>query len=389
MKEILTFESPILVISLLFAFLAWSLYGEEAVEKFAPDLKASSNNEKFFRRRKTLGMLSEMLRAVEVAIISTLIYVTSVESTAGIISLSELIGSPWFRIPVMVASSLTIIWCAYLGPWMLMNDFSKYKNFWDKHVRRKIRLPYLMWIPYLIGVFYLMGGIIVAVLVGCVKLEAEALSGIENSIRSIQGTNLESILRATLELNRFGRSISFYSQKYILVSILAIIFVIIEQHSYMKKTQWLGNLDIMKSGVVVLFSTVLVVSLLYMPMIYHGVHSQLETALDSLMINLNVSSENTDPFIAMREMYKYLESYDLPWLYGNIITGYGNIITLIVIGGSFLLRNFFFKEFPFNKITKLMLPSFLMNAIEKALGTFGIKSGSVEEETIKPDLEFE
>lgn len=374
MQEILLYVSSILAVSLLFAFLAWSLYGKEAVEKFGPDLEEFSLSKKIlFRRRKKLGMLSEMLRAVEVALITIIIYAASIQSTTGAISLSVLFQAPWFQIPLLIASSLTIIWCVFLGPWMLMKEKAKGARFRDPDVWRYIRLPYLMWIPYLIGVYYLMGGLIVAVLVTCAQHDIRTLSELSNSVQSMHVTSIESIQLAALELNRFGRQISFYSQKYILAIILAIIFVVIEQHSYMEKTQFGVSMDIMKAGVLFMFIGILVVSLGYLPMIYRDVHFQIQIALDNMVGTLSISEEITDTLTVLRETQEHIESHDLRWLFLNMITGYGNIISLTVIGGSFLLRNVFFKEVPFRKMAQLMLPTFFMNAIDQVTNTFGFQ----------------
>lgn len=374
MQEILLYVSSILAVSLLFAFLAWSLYGKEAVEKFGPDLEEFSLSKKIlFRRRKKLGMLSEMLRAVEVALITIIIYAASIQSTTGAISLSVLFQAPWFQIPLLIASSLTIIWCVFLGPWMLMKEKAKGARFRDPDVWRYIRLPYLMWIPYLIGVYYLMGGLIVAVLVTCAQHDIRTLSELSNSVQSMHVTSIESIQLAALELNRFGRQISFYSQKYILAIILAIIFVVIEQHSYMEKTQFGVSMDIMKAGVLFMFIGILVVSLGYLPMIYRDVHFQIQIALDNMVGTLSISEEITDTLTVLRETQEHIESHDLRWLFLNMITGYGNIISLTVIGGSFLLRNVFFKEVPFRKMAKLMLPTFFMNVIDQVTNTFGFQ----------------
>lgn len=387
MKEVLFYESSILAVSLLFAFLAWRLYGKEAVDFFGPDLLEDLNTKQLFDKRKKLGMLSEMLRAVVVAFICLIVYAVSLQPTTRDISLSVVFQAPWFQIPLLVASSLTIIWCVFLGPWKVMNKKAKGARFRDKNVWKYIRLPYLMWIPYIIGVYYLMGGFIVAVLVITARSDISILSELSSSVQSIQGTGIESFQLSTLELNRFGRHISSFSQKYILVSILAFIFVVIEQHSYMEKTQFLVSLNLMKIGVFLLLIGVLAISLGYLPYIYDDVHNDIQNGLDDLMGTLSVSEEISDTLTVLRETQEHIESHNLRWLFLNIITGFGNIISLAGIGGILLIRNVFFKEIPFRRMAELILPTFLIKAIDKIISTFGLKSSTEEVETAKPDGE--
>lgn len=374
MNELLLYVSSILVISLLFAFLAWRLYGEEAVDFFGPDLLEDLDTKELFNKRKRLGMLSEMLRAVEIAFIFLIVYAVSLQPATRATSLSVFFRAPWFRIPLVVASSLTIIWCVFLGPWLLMKKKREGASFRDGYVWKYIRRPYLMWIPYIIGVYYLMGGLIAVVLVTCAQYDVRALSELSTSVQSIHGTGLESIQLATLELNSFGRHISSFSQKYILVSILAFIFVFIEQHSYMENTQFLVSLNIMKIGVFLLLIGVLAVSLVYLPMIYNDVHDQIQIRLDNLMGTLSASEGITDTLTVLRETQEHIESHDLRWLFLNTITGFGNIISLIVVGGILLIRNIFFKEIPFRRMAEYILPTFVIKAVDKAISTFGLQS---------------
>lgn len=394
MKEILLYVSSILAVSLLFAFNAWRLYGKEALEKFGPELKdLTLVGDDLIKEKKKLGMLAEMFRAIELALISTVIYVACTSATTEVISLSKLFQTPWFQIPLLLASSATVIWCVFLGPWMLMDEKMKGARFWDPNVWRDIRRPYLMWIPYLIGVYYLMGGLIVAVLVTCAQHENRGLLELATSVQPMPGVGLESIQRAALELYRFGRDISLYSQKYVMVSILALIFVVIEQHSYMEKTQFLGSLNLMKSGVVLLLIGTLGVSLGYLPTIYRNVHKEIQSALDEFVEELeipeNLSATPTtlaktqeqpespedlsSTLTTLADTQEQLESHDLRWLFISTISGYANILTLAVIGGSILIRKAFFKEIPVGQIAMIVLPDFMMKGFGRMTETLGIQ----------------
>ena len=388
MKEILLYESSILVVALLFAFSAWSLYGKEAVEYFGPDLKDSPLvGEKLIKKKRRLGMLAEMFRAVELALISTVIYITCTGANAEAISFSKLFQDERIMIVLLLASSLTIIWCMYLGPRKLMNEKMKGARFWDPHVWKYIRLPYLMWIPYLIGVYYLMGGFIVAVLGTCATQEIKALSEASAYFKPIQGMDIEGIQLATLQLNEFGRMISSYSQKYVMVSILALAFVIIEQHSYMEKTQFLVSLDIMKLGVVLLLVGALGLSLGYLPIIYSDVHKEVQSTLDEFVDKLENPEDLSATLSTLADTQEQLESHDFRWLFISTISGYANIITLTVIGGSLIIRKAFFEHIPISVIARLVLPDFIIKVAKRTTGTLGIQYSKETPATAKVDGE--
>lgn len=388
MKEILLYESSILVVALLFAFAAWSLYGKEAVEYFGPDLKDSPLlGKELIEKKRRLGMMAEMFRAIELALISTVIYIACTSGNTEAISLSKLFQDKRILIVLLSASSLTIGWCVFWGPRKLMNEQMKDAHFWDSKVWKEIRLPYLMWIPYLIGVYYLMGGFIVAVLGTCATQEIKVLSEASAYFKPIQGMDIENIQLATLQLNEFGRMISSYSQKYVMVSILALTFVVIEQHSYMEKTQFLVSLDIMKLGVVLLLVGTLGISLGYLPMIYSDVHKEVQCTLDEFVDKLENPEGLSATLTTLSDTQEQLESHDFRWLFISTISGYANILTLTVIGGSLIIRKAFFDHIPISIITRLVLPDFIIKLLERTTGMLGIQYSMETPATPKVDGE--
>jgi hypothetical protein len=176
-----------------------------------------------------------------------------------------------------------------------------------------------------------------------------------------------------VQLSELGRMVSFYSQKYLMVSVLAIVFVAVEHHSYMEKTQWLGNLDVMKLGVVVLFAGALVISLVQRPITYRTVHAGIQDALDQQVKTISTSDDRLEEGAILRDTQEFLENHDINWVYVKTLTGYGNILTLIIVGGALLVQRLFFKDTWVRKFVDLMLPEFIVKAAAKATNTFGFK----------------
>lgn len=394
MREILILESIILMISVIFAYLAWNLYGVELINKFGPKLDNSKLKEKdIFQRRRVLGRFSEIFRAIEVYILSLLIFFACTISTTEKLTLSDISQFQWVKWVLILASSLTIVWCAYFGPKGVMEEYSENQKFFSKHVWRKIRLPYLLWIPYIIGVYYLMGGIIILVLGSCASREFTALLELEQLIRSLNGSSLVDIQLGLFKTIQFGRLVSFFSQKYIMVSIFAIAFIFIEQHSYMETTQYLGNLNVLKWGIVIIFLGTIAMSFGYLPTKYLSIHNKiqnmLEVFVDGSYRNGTYDTALTESVLIIQDS---LEDYNLNWLYIKNITGYGNILTLSVIGGGLLVQRIFFKDIPFRKLFELLLPSDVMtfwDNLVQNLGFYGDPSESEEDRVSESDRELE
>lgn len=381
MNEILIAEAIILLISVLFAYFAWRLYGIELVNKFGPGEKiVRSKTSKNFSKKQRLGMFSEIFRAVEVYLISLLVFLSCSTAITGKLSRSDLSQFPWAKWILIIASSATIVWCVYFGPKGVMDDFSKDKQFFSPYVWKNIRLPYLMWIPYIIGVYYVMGGLIILILTSCATREFTTLTELELLIRSLHGSSISDIQFGLYKTIQYGRLISLFSQKYIMVSIIAFAFVVIEQQSYMEKTQYLGNLNILKWGIVIIFIAAIVMGFGYLPMKYLSIHNYLVSSLDSFMDgylqNGMIDAGLTEAALNIQDS---LDSYDLNWLFIKNITGYGNLLTLSVIGGGILIQRLFFKEFPLRKIFEYLLPESIIGTWDGLIQTLGF----VEEEKKK------
>jgi hypothetical protein len=274
-----------------------------------------------------------------------------------------------------------------------MEEYSSNQKFFSKYVWKNIRLPYLMWIPYIIGVYYLMGGIIVLVLGCCAGREFTALSELEHLIRSLNGSTLVDIQVGLYKTVQFGRLVSFFSQKYIMVSIFAIAFVFIEQHSYMEKTQYLGNLNVLKYGIILIFLSTIAMSFGYLPMKYLSIHTTIQNLLETF-VDHSYQTGTYDPALieSVLTIQDSLESYNLNWLFLKNITGYGNILTLSVIGGGLLVQRLFFQDIPFRKVFELLLPSDIMEFWDGFLRSLGFTSGqstSSDNNQSDLDLEFE
>jgi hypothetical protein len=172
---------------------------------------------------------------------------------------------------------------------------------------------------------------------------------------------------------QYGRMVSFFSQKYIMVSIFAFAFVYLEQQTYMEKTQYIQNLNILKWGIVIIFILALGMGFGFLPMKYLSIHNEVFSMLESFTDN-NFQKGIVDPAItqAALEIQDSLENYDLNWLFIKNITGYGNLLTLLVIGGGFLVQRVFFRQFPIRKIFENLFPETVIKFWDQMVETLGL-----------------
>jgi hypothetical protein len=141
----------------------------------------------------------------------------------------------------------------------------------------------------------------------------------------------------------------------------------------------------LKSIVFLLFIASLVISLGYLPMVYHGVHSHIQAGLYDSVDALSLSDDISAPLDTLAQTHDQLESHDLSWLFIRTISGYANLLTLVVIGGTILIQRLFFKTIPMRKIAELVLPKFILDAIDKIIGSLGLQRSISPLATAKAD----
>ena len=355
MINIFLLEGILVVFSVSAAIIAWSLYREAAIEAFGPkvepdELLDNTDIQSEMRRR---GRLAEVARAIVVAMISTTILVIFGVSSIDSVSLFSNVR---FLLLLDVPILLTTVWCFYLGPRKLVGEDSR-KTFrpWHRKSFRPLVLPYLFWIPYIVGVYYLMGGLAVLNVAEVALADYQNLSGTPASLQVGEIQSMEDVLQGALRLAGFGRWMAVGAQKYLVVSILLFVFLIVEQHSYMEGTQWLGNLDALKIAVGLIFLATIAVGLIILPMEYGRAFSIFQASIETRFAK-ETSMADLDRLLSLQQ---FLDNHDLNWVFLSILTGRGNLLALIFLGGIVLIKRVFFEELPWQHVANLMLPSFI------------------------------
>ncbi|MBI4770870.1 MAG: hypothetical protein HY784_10795 [Chloroflexi bacterium] len=153
------------------------------------------------------------------------------------------------------------------------------------------------------------------------------------------------------------------SQKYVIAALLLVFYVVAEQRTYMKETLWPDSVDRLKVLTWTVLTLTLGFGLIYLPARYAGVHGGVQQTLEKVVRGLT----GTDEASVLLGVQSYLETHDLKWLLVKVATGYGNLITLMLVGGGLLLRRVLFQNVPLIGMLRLVLPSFALRPLTQLM----------------------
>jgi hypothetical protein len=114
-------------------------------------------------------------------------------------------------------------------------------------------------------------------------------------------------------------------------------------------------------------------SLVYQPREYEVSHGNLQQQL-LIFASGQADSEDLGYLI---DLQQYLEEHNVEWIVVNTLTGYGNILTLILVGTSLVFWRAYFKDIPLSAVLALLLPQKVKELLDKIA------------DSIKLDLELE
>lgn len=365
--QILLIASLLLAISIIGARLTWRSAGQFWVIDTLPikdaDKAKEANKIEEVRRR---GAFLEISRAVSLAVIST---ITLLLFSASGVDLESITSHVWYRGLVLGGISASLIWTIVLGPnYFFRHLLHKFKKYKSEISKENLRKPYLLYNIYLIAVWVGLGGLIIAFISAGVVHDWNLLSSNISNLGSISTAQIEGLQKASILLVDFGGWVTGASQKYIVVSVLIFAYLILEQRSGMGETIMQGSIDRLKIGVWFVFLLSLGIGLVYFPSKYQSMHEGLQGALRSFVLNTSIVSD-LDMSLSVQQ---HLEDHGFFWLITNAIFGYGNLITLSIIGGAIVIRKVFFSKVPFTLILKLVLPSIVYKRLLQILGELGL-----------------
>lgn len=367
MINIFLLEGILVIIAVVAAIVAWSLYGKTAIEVFGPPIRPGEEIEDDpLEERRRRGRIAEIARAIVAMLISTTILLTFDVKSIDFVSLFRTWWFPWL---IGVASFFTILWCCYFGPKNLADKArGNEPELLSKEGFREFIRPYMFWIPYIIGVYYLMGGLAIITVAEVAYVDYRNLSDTASSLQKFEILTMQDAMQGAISIVAFGRRMVSASQKYLVVSILLFAFLIIEQHSYMETTQLLANLNVLKIGVGLFLLGTVIAGLVFVPTEYGRMFARFQLSLETRFAS-TISMDDLDRLLNLQQ---FLDDHDHRWLFLSILAGRGNLLGLVFLGGIVLIKRAFFQKKSWHRIAELLLPSFAIEWLKNAKKALGI-----------------
>ncbi len=359
--EILLLEAGLCGLAVLSSYLTWGpLTSLEMVELFGPRVSASAT---LAERRRT-GMVSEMMRVVVIAFSSSLALLFYVDQ----VPLMTVLTNPWFRWAALAGTGIAVLWCVYLGPRAFaLNHSGSYHPLTRQHFRTYLR-PYLAWVLHPVALWAGIGLITLFMIVMNITVDLDGLQRLRLMFSSTTVQTVADLQLASLYLVEFGGRIALVSQKYVVTTLMAAVYVFLEQRSTMRETIFENSIERLKTGVWLGLIFTIGFSAIWLPGQYEDMYVGLRRALE-VLTPATTQAEEIGLLITVQA---YLEAHDIRWLLLTIATGYGNLTTLAIISGVVFVWRVFFKDVPIRAILQLFLPRYLIQAIASLAGSFRI-----------------
>jgi hypothetical protein len=277
-----------------------------------------------------------------------------------------LLSNRLYQLGTLLMVVYTLGWALYFGPKRLSKKFQEPLSF------RKHFLPYICDIPTLFAPMVILAPLIVAAVVLSLSQDYQLISsdyaGLLNTVSVTQCSNLIELQKKLMEIITFGQRLSEITQKYITVGILALIYAIAEQKTYMRLTIVKESIDKIKLAAYFILIISFIFGILILPDIYSHLYNQFDLTF-SEKIDEITTYENA---IGVLLLFGEIEKYDVGWFYKEVLTGYGNLISFTIIGTAILLRTTIFKNISLEDIFKIFLPQRAFDVLMNFFVNIGI-----------------
>lgn len=367
MAQLLLLEITLLTIGLISNYLTWGpMTSKEMIILFGPLIDAKDrdqvNSDSFLEKRRKQSLASERTRLV------ALIVITSIGLTFFSPGqyLSRLRQNMTFQASAVIIVLIIIIWCFYLGPkYFSIEDSGRFKFFSASSFHKYIK-PYIAWLPYGIVVWMGLGLVSFYLVIYNVSSDfqtaEQALSRMNQLLINVN--SIGELQYAAFNLVALGRFLALVTQKYWIATLLAFLYVLVEQRSNMRFTVRASSVELMKIAIWVALISIASVSLVYMPSRY----GEIQIALLAKSEQMVTPQTNDDELAQIIALQQYIEEHGIEWLMLRVIRGQGNIVTLFIVGLSLLLWKAFFKDIPLTDFLRVLLPHAVLKFIDEFAG---------------------
>ena len=364
MIQLIVLESFFLVVGVIGSFLCWQFWvSREMVEIYGPKVNITEENvsdAQILELRRKKGIYVEILRLAVITLLSTI----GLSFYLANLTLSTVFSEPYYWMAVTFVVITVGIWCFYLGPRTFARRHSGHPSSLYSPDSFSIYVkPYIGWFFYGTSIWGGIATLVITVIAYSINRDMNELQNILLNLEQTASSliDLYSIQSASILLVEFGIWIMTVSQKYIFGTILLLIYAIIEQRSTMQLTINETAIEIFKSVIWLEFLLALGFSFFFLPSLYSKWYLSLRSILTTNLI------QNSTPEVIgeLINLQQHLNNHDTRWLFVGIISGYGNLITTILLTTILILWRAYFYDVPLSNLTSLILPKWLVSRLEK------------------------
>lgn len=290
--------------------------------------------------------------------------------------ISSLLQSEVFRIGsvgprvvsiIIVSAVLTIVWYIYIGPKRVAKKVAKGVLNFRNHI-----VPYLSLLPFALAIWAVMVMTAISIIVRGALLDVRSLERSAAEFSAQLGSYVptpdspDELQKTANGIFALGGEIAIDSQKYVIVSLLTFSYLMLLQLTNLRSNILEESIDRVKIVAWVVFLVAVGFSLVYAPTRYLGVHTQLRDAWVRL-IELPEANQ-----FEISYLLDQIEAHNLSWLMLKIVTGFGNVMALVIVGGALLLRKTVFKKTSVPQILYWLLPRYIFNPLSSTLHLLGL-----------------
>ncbi len=348
-----------MLIAIISDSLAWGKFcSKSRVNAFGPPVldRGSMSDEQVFNIRKKNGRISEITRTVGMTIISLFAIVLF----GNVDVLLAIQHNFLVKILIFTGISYGVIYYLYVGPSRLAKESDPKFQLFSQRGFREYFVPYLIRLPgFYAAILGIFGILVINIVIGIKNDFSELLNTSTDIYDLVQNPLINSAdyQIISLRLVGFGDWISFSSQKFIVISLLLLFFLVFIQSSFLRRTIFEASVNKYKLMFWIIALASISFSVIYLPLLYFNLHHDVHNSVQGLIQSLPVAPPAPEAeFSNLILLEEFLLDHDTSWLILRIFSGYGNIAVAITIFGGYLIKKMFLAEVRTTRILSLLLP---------------------------------
>lgn len=365
-----------MVIAIFCDSLAWGRLSSRAFirAKGPPAIITDSyTQDQIYNLRKNQGKISEITRTLALTIISF----ASLLLFGEIDIVSAFHHNFFVKVVSVIGLLYGLIYHFFIGPRQLAKESHESIKLYSKPGFREFFVPYLAkLVSFFTVIFGILSVLIINIIIG-IQNDFDQLFTLTDELDRLLKTPEISAFNfqlISIKLVWVGDWISQSSQKYMVISLLLLFFILFVQSTFLGNVVFKSSVDKYKFVFWIIALLSLTFSAIYLPMQYSHFYNQTQVSLlryvDTFQIKFNSPSNELPNLLSLED---FLFDHDVNWLILKIFSGYGNMAAAITILGGFVIKKVFLSDVKATVILSLLLPSGLFESLNKFISQIGLE----------------